>query len=152
MLSPSFSRRGPGGGCDRQIEYLIYLSIMAKLFNSKNLKSRRQLLRNNATKAEQFLWNKLKRRRLKGLKFRRQYSIGPYIVDFYLPSHKLAIEIDGPTHISKLSVEKDQKRTEFLESKGIGLLRFKNNEVYENIDQVLEEIREIVLTTPQSPS
>ncbi|MCK5125170.1 MAG: endonuclease domain-containing protein [candidate division Zixibacteria bacterium] len=124
---------------------------MAKLFNNQKFKYRRQLLRNNATRAEQLLWNKLKRRRLNGLKFRRQYSIGQYIVDFYLPSHKLAIEIDGPTHLSNQSILKDKTRTRFLKNNGISLLRYGNNEIYEGMENVLQSICEFLITTPQPP-
>ncbi|MEZ5357913.1 MAG: endonuclease domain-containing protein [Candidatus Zixiibacteriota bacterium] len=113
---------------------------MTKLYNINHLKKRRKALRNNATSAEQCLWHKLKSKQLFDLRFRRQYSIGKYVLDFYLPSHRLAIEIDGPTHISAHQKNKDRIRMAFLKSCGIHILRFTNNEVYDNIDGVLQII------------
>ena len=68
------------------------------LFNRRDLKSFRSFLRNRATSAEVALWNILKSKQLDGKKFRRQYSIGNYIVDFCCPSEKLIIELDGDPH------------------------------------------------------
>lgn len=117
-----------------------------KLFNNTSLKEKRQALRNNATLSEKILWSKLKKGNLFNLKFRRQYSIDNYIVDFYCPELKLAIEIDGDSHFEEGADKKDFKRTTYLEKEGINLIRFTNNDVKKNLQQVLEEInREVEL-------
>lgn len=67
-------------------------------YNKKELKSRRQELRGNQTKAEQKLWEHLRNRQMEGIKFRRQFSIDNSVVDFYSPALKFAIEVDGDTH------------------------------------------------------
>ena len=88
-------------------------------------------------KAEQVLWSKLKSKQLDGQKFRRQYSIDQYILDFYCPQAKLGIEVDGPSHFMKSNIRRDEKRTLHMETYGIQILRFTNDEIYENLDGVL---------------
>ncbi len=83
------------------------------LFNRKVLKSSRASLRNRSTSAEAALWEMLKSKKLDGRKFRRQYSIGSYIVDFCCPSEKLIIELDGDHHGEYIKIEKDKKRDKF---------------------------------------
>jgi very-short-patch-repair endonuclease len=112
------------------------------LFNRKYLKKYRKELRNNPTKAESYLWKALKRNQLDGRKFRRQHSIGNYIVDFYCTSENLVIELDGEVHRNPINEEYDFKRSEFIKSKDLNILRFENNEVFENLDMVLATIRE----------
>ncbi len=80
------------------------------LFNRKYLKSFRSSLRKRSTSAEAVLWNILKSRNLDGRKFRRQHSIGNYIVDFCCPSEKLVIELDGDVHGDYNKIEEDKKR------------------------------------------
>jgi len=75
-------------------------------------------------------------------KFRRQYSIGRYVVDFYCVQSRLAIELDGAPHYSLLRQEYEAQRTAFLESHGVRILRFENRIVFENLEAVLETIRE----------
>lgn len=117
-----------------------------KLFNQTLLKEKRKELRNNSTLSEKILWSKLKKGNSFNLKFRRQYSIGNYIVDFYCTELKLAIEIDGDSHFQEGSEKKDLKRTNFLTEQGIELIRFTNNDVKDNWQSVLNEIaREIEL-------
>jgi very-short-patch-repair endonuclease len=117
-----------------------------KLFNQTLLKEKRKDLRNNSTLSEKILWSKLKKGNPFNLKFRRQYSIGNYIVDFYCTELKLAIEIDGDSHFQEGSEKKDLKRTNFLIEQGIELIRFTNNDVKDNWQSVLNEIaREIEL-------
>ncbi len=103
---------------------------------TKSDTKRARFLRRNMTNAEIKLWQKLKRSQL-GVRFRRQYSIPPYIVDFYCPAHKLIIEVDGGQHNDN---QADQKRSEFLEARGNKILRFWNNEILDNIEGVLEKI------------
>lgn len=125
------------------------------IHNRPILKERRKELRNNATPAEQQLWSMLKHSNLGGFKFRRQHSVGPYILDFYCPAEKLAIELDGDSHFSEEAVVYDRERTAYLNVLGIRVLRFWNTDVYENIEAVCErilaEVKERNLTTP-SPS
>ena len=86
------------------------------------------------------MWSKLKNRQICTQKFRRQFSVGPYVVDFYCPALKLAIEIDGDSHFQPGDQAKDRKRERHIESFGIQFLRFRNNEVRENLRGVLEAI------------
>ena len=111
-----------------------------KLHNRKSLKQHRKDLRNNATPAEAQLWNALKKRQLAGRKFRRQHSIGPYIVDFYCPGERLVIELDGASHDGPLRSEYDAERQAYLEAKDIRVIRFENKQVFEDPDGVLAYI------------
>lgn len=113
----------------------------SELFNKKHLKGYRKELRNNMTKAESYLWKALKRKQLNERKFRRQHSIGNYIVDFYYPSENLIVELDGEVHMNTVNQDYDFKRSVFLKSKGFKLLRFENKVVFENLDMVLDAIR-----------
>ena len=108
-------------------------------FNRLSEKQTRQSLRNSLPPAELILWSKLNRQ-ICAQKFRRQYSVGPYVVDFYCPALKLAIEIDGDSHFQPGEQEKDKARQQFIESTGIHFLRFRNVEVWANLRGVLEAI------------
>ncbi len=112
-----------------------------KIYNKKELKPRRKELRNNLTYAEVFFWQQVKKRQLDGRKFRRQTSIGPYIVDFYCPEEKLVIELDGEVHFKEESIKYDQERTKYIESLGLKVIRFENNEVIKNTEYVLNKIK-----------
>ncbi|OGI20321.1 MAG: hypothetical protein A3J06_03560 [Candidatus Moranbacteria bacterium RIFCSPLOWO2_02_FULL_48_19] len=112
---------------------------MIKIYNSKEEKNKRKNLRNNATPQEVILWSRLRRNGL-GYKFRRQESIGKYIVDFYCPEKKLIVEIDGWRH--KENETYDNDRTTYLESLGLKILRFWNNEVNDNLEGVILRIEE----------
>src|SRR3989344_1243378 len=109
-------------------------------FNNPKLKSRRQELRNNATEAERFLWQHLKKSSLSSLKFCRQYGAGPYVLDFYCPEIRLGIELDGGYHREKDQAIYDKDRDSYLRELNIKILRFQNNEVLQNIDKVLNKI------------
>ena len=108
------------------------------LHNRNYLKEKRKALRNNSTSAEATLWLKIKGKQVGGLKFRRQHSVGNYIIDFYCPSLKLGIELDGQYHV--YLKEQDIKRDEFLYSKGITILRYENIFVFEYADQIIDDI------------
>ncbi len=97
-------------------------------------------LRKNQTDAETLLWQLLRNRQIEDCKFRRQHPIPPYILDFYCHDKKLAIELDGGQHNQDQDKAKDQKRTDFLGSKGIQVLRFWNNDVLQQTEAVLEQI------------
>lgn len=111
-----------------------------KLNNLNYLKSNRKQLRNNLTPAEASLWKLLQGKKLGARKFRRQHSVGNYILDFYCPSEKLAIELDGAGHYTEEGIKKDEVRTTFLNAFGIKVIRFENKLIFENTEWVLEEI------------
>ena len=99
-------------------------------------------LRKEETKPEKILWEKLRNSKF-GIKFRRQHPIDKFILDFYAPKIKLAIELDGS--VNKENQEYDKMRTEYLELKNIKVIRFWNSEVEKNLETVLEKIRKIIL-------
>jgi very-short-patch-repair endonuclease len=107
-----------------------------------NTKSKARDLRKNATVAEKILWNHLRNRQIEGYYFRRQHPYAFYILDFYCQKAELVIEIDGKIHLETTSYDKE--RTEFLESTGITVLRFKNEDVENKIEWVLKKIRTIL--------
>jgi len=111
------------------------------LFNRKSLKFFRSTLRNKSTSAEAALWNILKSKKLDLRKFRRQHSIGNYIVDFFCASEKLVIELDGNPHGEYHKIEKDIKRDQYLEGLGFSVLRFENRLVFQEPEFVKNEIR-----------
>ncbi|MEY2978318.1 MAG: hypothetical protein RLZZ435_2457 [Cyanobacteriota bacterium] len=113
---------------------------MTEVFNRALHKSKRQVLRNNMPPAEQLLWARLRRRQLEGIKFRRQYGVGRYVVDFYSPEIKLAIEVDGESHLGAEAQAYDAERQAYIESFGIRFLRFNNQQIYEELDSVIEMI------------
>jgi very-short-patch-repair endonuclease len=92
------------------------------------------------TKAEFILWQKLKGKQLEGIKFRSQYGVDRFVVDFYCTELKKAIEVDGESHFQDGVQEYDLERQDFIESVGIRFLRFTNDEVHENLEGVLERI------------
>src|SRR5688572_4154961 len=96
------------------------------LNNLPQLKALRKELRSNLTPAEAALWKALQRGQLEGRKFRRQHSFGNYILDFYCPSGKLAVELDGRYRFSDGGFKADSERSAFLESHGIKVLRFES--------------------------
>jgi len=113
------------------------------LFNKKGLKSYRLSLRNRSTSAEAVLWDILKSKNLDGRKFRRQHSIGNYIVDFCCPSEKLIIELDGDPHGEYHKIEEDANRDKYLESLGFAVLRFENRFVFQDPEYLKNEIRKV---------
>lgn len=109
-------------------------------FNIKSLKNRRRELRRNQTRFEEILWNLLRGRKLNGFKFYRQYSIGPYVLDFYCPFVRLAIELDGEYHKRKDVYSYDQERSLYLKSVGVRVIRFINKETIDKTDQIIDRI------------
>ena len=95
-------------------------------------------LRKQTTLAEQKLWAYLRLMREDGARFRRQHAIGTYITDFCTPRNKIIIELDGSQHLEQ--EEYDEERTKYLESQGYRVIRFWNNQVMNNIDNVMKEI------------
>jgi very-short-patch-repair endonuclease len=113
---------------------------MTLFYNRKTEEHKRKTLRNNATPAEKKLWQALKGKSLQGFKFRRQYSVGPFILDFYCPELKLCIEVDGFHHDKPEVREYDKRRTAYIKQFGIRIIRFKNPEVLKNIHGVIEQL------------
>ncbi|HLD01349.1 MAG TPA: endonuclease domain-containing protein [Patescibacteria group bacterium] len=99
-----------------------------------------RLLRYHQTEVEKLLWAKLRDKRLVGVKFRRQQTIGPYIVDFVSFERKLIIELDGGHHNTNMGKQRDSNRTQWLKSQGFEVVRFWNNDLVKNIEGVLEVI------------
>lgn len=99
-----------------------------------------KFLRKEATKAEQILWEKLRNKSF-GIRFRRQHPYDMFIVDFYAPSIKLAIELDGSGHTSRANKDYDEMRTDYLEYRHVQVLRFWNSEVEKDIEKVLKTIK-----------
>jgi len=127
------------------------------IHNLASSNGRRKELRGNLTPAEAFLWKHLKNSQLNGKKFRRQHSIGPYIVDFFCPECRLAVELDGAGHMTEIGADLDTERSEFLKRFNVTVIRFENKRVFENVEAVLEEIRSNLKrlslgTTPSAPS
>ena len=116
---------------------------MSLVHNNEKLKDRRRELRQRSTKQEEILWSKIRDRQL-GLKFKRQHSIGGYILDFYCSKCKLIIEIDGATHSTREAKAYDKIRDEYFNDLGYTTLRFLNREVENQIDRVVENIRNYV--------
>lgn len=100
------------------------------------------------TDAERRLWSALRDRRLEGYRFRRQYPLGPFILDFVCIEHRLAVEADGSQHADS---EKDARRTAWLESRGWRVMRFWNNDILTNIDGVAAALL-LALKNPHPPS
>jgi len=112
------------------------------IHNVPSLKPHRKELRAAMTPAEIRLWQALKNRQVADLKFRRQHSVGPFIVDFYCPLAKLIVELDGSAHDSETAWRRDEQRTAYLMSLGLRVVRFENRDVMENLEGVLSEIRQ----------
>ena len=100
----------------------------------------RRDLRKGGTAAESVLWRLLRGRRFRGLKFRRQHPLGPFILDFYCADCQLAVEADGGQHFTPEGEEYDHRRSEYLAAQGVRVIRFSNRELFEEIEGVMEVI------------
>ena len=113
--------------------------------NQLQQKELRRKLRTHGTIAEATLWQMLKSRQIEGFKFRRQFGIGPYILDFYCPELRLCIELDGQPHFTPEGYEYDLHRTEYLNRfHGIQVMRFENIDIFCYPENVLSEIRHMI--------
>ena len=112
-----------------------------RIRNLGHLKIYRKELRSNPTSAESVLWKLLRKSQLDGRKFRRQHSVGNYILDFFCPAEKLAIELDGKGHNETDQTEYDSERDNILTATGIKVLRFENRIVFENPELLLNDIK-----------
>jgi leucyl-tRNA synthetase len=120
----------------RTLENPIYFGTEIPIIDRANA------MRKEMTDAEQALWSKIRKRQLLGCKFRRQHPINQFIADFYCHEKKLVIEVDGGYHNEPTQAEHDQQRTIELEKMGIRVLRFSNEEIKDDIEAVIEKIRE----------
>ncbi len=111
-----------------------------QVHNKKSLLEIRRALRVKSTPAEECLWQEIRNGKLNGLKFKRQHSIGNYIVDFYCASKRLIIELDGEVHFTKDQQEKDKLRDLNLTEMDFKILRFTNTQVLFDIEQVKNTI------------
>ena len=118
---------------------------MSYCFNPKTSEEYRKHLRTEGTEPERWLWSKLRGRQIEGYKFRRQFGVGIFIVDFYCADLKLAIEVDGDSHAGEKEEEYDTYREKCLAEFGIRCLRFTNYEVMRNFDGVASTIRNYIL-------
>lgn len=120
------------------------MRLISELFYNTKTKEKRRALRKNQTRAEIIIWEILRNRNFCNLKFRRQHGIGYYIADFYCAEKKIVIEIDGDSHYNLEAIEYDEKRTSFFNSLGIQVIRFDNNDVYNNLEIVKEKIIDFI--------
>ena len=102
--------------------------------------ARARRLRKDMTAVEQRLWRRLRNGGVGGLSFRRQHPVGRFVLDFYCPSVRMAIELDGGQHNVASAFAKDAYRTRLLAEQGITVIRFWNNDVAENYDGVVQAI------------
>ena len=137
-VSPSTPSSPPQAGGELP---LLFITLNMRTVNRRYLKDKRKNLRNNPTQAEAFLWGYLKNSQFEGRKFRRQSSIKSFIVDFYCPEEKLVIELDGDFHFDEKVMKEDEKRSKILEKEGLRVIRFENQEVLLNLENVLQEIK-----------
>lgn len=106
-------------------------------------------LRTQLTDCERLLWRQLRNRGLAGMKFRRQHPQPPYVLDFYCAELKLVVELDGGQHYDDAGRERDRRRTRYLQSEGLEVVRFSNLDVLQNLDGVVTEIlRRIEVRSP----
>ncbi len=108
------------------------------------MKSNARSLRSNMTEHEQLIWYHIRRKQLNNIQFYRQKHLGPFIVDFYAPSIRLVIEIDGSQHFEERHYEQDKFRDAYLGEAKIHMLRFNNHEVKHQMDGVLEKLYRII--------
>ena len=106
-------------------------------------------LRAEATAAEEILWQALRGDRLDGFRFRRQHAIGRFVLDFYCPARKIAIEIDGGVHDEPDQAARDEARTQALEAQGIAVFRLRNEQVVNDVQGAVEQVRKAVSERPQ---
>jgi very-short-patch-repair endonuclease len=122
------------------------VTVLGRIHNKKCLKEIRRNLRKALTPAEAVLWKNLQRSQVNGKKFRRQHSIGKYVVDFYCAECRVAVELDGHGHFDSWKAGYDSARTEYLDQLHIRVLRFENRQVFEDLESVLAVIKRATVT------
>lgn len=122
---------------------------MGHIYNRKETNDLRRRLRKDATKAEKILWTRIQKKQILNTKFRRQFAIGEFVVDFYAPRLKFVIEVDGEYHLTSGALVRDKEREDFLMEHGVKIiLRITNDEVYNDIYGVLEKITNAINKFP----
>ncbi len=124
---------------------------MVKIFNRSEQKQLRQILRKDPTPAERGLWSIISRGGLDHWRFRRQYGIGPYVVDFYCPQAKLVIEVDGDSHFFPDAIASDHRRDQFIRSQGIRIIHVTNQQVRCDLTNVIAFIQNELCNPLQLP-
>lgn len=119
---------------------------MPRIYTLTETKLRRRDLRHRSTRAEQKLWAELRNCQFFGLKFRRQHGIGPYIVDFFCHELRLIIEVDGDSHFMDGAADYDRIRQRWLEGLNLHVIRFTNDDVLENFDEILNTLTTLLPT------
>ena|SRR3989338_2974260 len=116
--------------------YKVHLSLKRKM-------------RSEMTPDENKLWLKLRGHQFQNLKFRRQHGVGPYILDFFCAEKRLAVEVDGDVHALDIQKERDRERENYLREMGVTIIRYTNNDIFGNIDGVMEDLfRKATATLP----
>lgn len=118
---------------------------MPRIFSLTRYTPLRRKLRKQATRAENFLWYHLRNKKIAGYKFRRQHSMGRYILDFFCAEKMLGMEVDGYTHLDPVIRANDRVRQQWIEQHGVRVMRFTDGEVLEETEQVIEKIRKALL-------
>lgn len=113
---------------------------MTKHYNKSSEKEKRRNLRQNQTYLEEILWLHLRNKKCLGIKFRRQYSVDQYVIDFYAPEIKLAVELDGGIHDEPNKKVYDAERQQYIEKFGIAFCRLTNEEYEGNPEKAFEKI------------
>ena len=117
---------------------------MTKHYNKSSDKEKRRKLRQNQTSAEDLVWRQLRNRQLLGYKFKRQYSVDHFVIDFYCPELKLAVELDGASHNNPEQIEYDIKRQKYLEEFNIKFVRIKDEDLFGNTNQAFMKIENTI--------
>jgi very-short-patch-repair endonuclease len=117
---------------------------MTKHFNKSSEKIKRRKLRQNQTEAEKLIWRFLRNRQLLGYKIKRQYSIDHFVVDFYCPELKLAVEADGGSHIEPERKKYDIRREKYLKKFGVSFVRIKDEELFGNPNKAFAKIEDAI--------
>ena len=118
---------------------------MTRHFNKISEREKRRQLRKNTNDAEKLVWMYLRHKQVCGERFLRQFSVDHFVLDFYCPKLKLAIEIDGESHfVDEETLKYDKDREEYIKNFGIEFLRFRNEQVYQNLDAVFSVIEKRV--------
>jgi len=139
LASPPW-QGGAGGGFNIKV-VLSVKSMSRSIHNDPDLKSVRQGLRRQLTASEAVLWKAISGKKLDGRKFRRQHSVGPFIVDFYCPLENLIIEVDGSSHDNPTSSANDALRDAFMKKHGLRVLRVENKSILDDLPGVLDIVR-----------
>ena len=132
-------------------------NLITHIFNKTAEKEKRRRLRKKTSLSEKIVWTYLRRRQILGERFLRQFSVNFYVLDFYCPHLRLAIEIDGDSHfINQDAIDYDKERQEYIENLGIKFLRFRNEVVNQTNDFVIsvitDEVKELQKRNPPRPS